>query len=114
MPSNSDEARVSDNASPTAAATRLLRESGECLTESADLGCWKDILGEAQPGSLERLSELARAGLLAHSPEVSLVDELGSVALMAVSWPPLGETETTSASLLIIKSEAGWRIREVY
>ncbi len=46
--------------------------------------------------------------------EVELIDFMGGTALTSAVWRAADGSVTTTASLLIVKSEAGWRLRAFY
>jgi hypothetical protein len=52
--------------------------------------------------------------------EVSLIERMGDAALLALTPGPgvadasQGRVETKPASLLIVRGEAGWRLRELF
>ncbi|PZQ91484.1 MAG: hypothetical protein DI534_00380 [Leifsonia xyli] len=97
---------------PVAAATALLARREECFTELSTL-CLEEV---DQPGSAALAVDRAgiralRAGAEAEVPrpqpgELRVVERLGDGALLAIG------PETAPASLLVMRSEAGWRIRD--
>ncbi len=113
---------------PVNAAVRLLRARFECFSGTRiDQRCLDPVL---QPGAALDDSDRAalRAGASAASAgsfdfrdyEVSLVERMGDAALLALtpSSAPArddhGTTRTKPASLLIVRGEAGWRLRELF
>ena len=123
---------------PVAAAVALLRLRAECI-RMRSTAC---LDGVDQPGSVAVAADLAAVeradrsradardevagqgrpalgaseapGTSGADPPV-LVDRLGGTAIVAVPVALLGDAgpETPPASLLMIRSEAGWRIRDV-
>jgi hypothetical protein len=114
---------------PVAAADALLRLRGECLRTRSE-SC---LEGVDQPGSVALAADLS---VLRQTPPVGtgqdrtpsatqpsapppgppvLVERLGGTAIVAVPAALLGDAgpETPPASLLMVRSEAGWRIRDV-
>ena len=103
-----------------AAATALLERRSECF-DAKSVVCLDDVdqrgsvALDADRNAVRSLQE----GLSPTSPRLSgrtvtLVERLGNSALLALSPSADGSTvETVPASLLILKSEAGWRIRDV-
>jgi hypothetical protein len=113
---------------PVDAAARLLRARFECFAGSpADQHCLDAVL---QPGSAIEGSDRAELRLgdsVASASsrdyrayEVSLIERMGDAALLALA-PRAAATgtagttaETKPASLLIVRGEAGWRLRELF
>ncbi|WP_108251595.1 protein kinase domain-containing protein [Planctomonas deserti] len=114
---------------PVVAASALLRLRAECLRVRS-AAC---LRGVDQPGSvalaadLAELERLDRPGAgaetdLQTSTDAAepadapvLVERLGGTAIVSVPASSLGDStpDTPPASLLLIRSEAGWRIRDV-
>jgi eukaryotic-like serine/threonine-protein kinase len=113
---------------PVVAASALLRLRLECLREQSEI-C---LQGVNQAGSIALaadLSELRRrvalpgagawpGGAAADAPPPeppTLVERLGGTAVVSVPPALLGDAspDAPPASLLMIRSEAGWRIRDV-
>ena len=112
---------------PVSAASELLEVRASCLA-SRDLDCLTAVL---QPGSPIAASD--RALLLGDGPEggglegegaeggaavgpfdlgaIDLVADMGSAVLLGV---PYADAEREPASLLMMRSEAGWRLRELF
>ena len=114
---------------PVAAASALLALRTECLRTASE-PCLLDV---DQPGSVALAADLAELRARAATPPglgtgaggetlpatepgpPVLIERLGGTAIVAVSPLLLGATtpDTPPASLLMIRSEAGWRIRDV-
>jgi hypothetical protein len=102
---------------PASAASDLLEVRASCLA-SRDLDC---ITAVVQPGSPIAASD--RALLLGDGSEggaavepfdlgaIALVADMGSAVLLEV---PYADAEREPASLLMMRSEAGWRLRELF
>lgn len=101
---------------PVAAARELLERRADCFA-SLDLGCLAMV---DQPGSAietadRRALVAARDGTeppataVAVEP-IELVAEMGAAALVRVGGSP----EREPASLLMVRGEAGWRLRELF
>jgi len=103
---------------PLAAAEALLAERDACLLR-AEHACLDDVV---QAGSAllredrHRIDatqrEDAPAEQLGAPAELRVVQELGGAVLLAASFPE-AVPQTTAASLLIVRSEAGWRLRDL-
>ncbi|GAA3746278.1 hypothetical protein GCM10022239_22310 [Leifsonia bigeumensis] len=100
---------------PVAAAGALLAARATCLHEASVL-C---LDGVAQPGSAAmeagsyRIRLIQEQGIVPEEPElvgaaISLVDRLGDSALLSADT-----SEGASASLLLVKTDQGWRIRDL-
>lgn len=100
---------------PVAAAGALLVARATCLREASIL-C---LDGVAQPGSAAieagayRIRLIQEQGIVPEEPElvgaaISLVDRLGDSALLS-AYTSVG----VSASLLLVKTDQGWRIRDL-
>jgi hypothetical protein len=91
---------------PVAAATALLTERDGCLSLAGDARA--ACLGRVADGSSSALAEPARplAGL---AP--SLLERTGDTALIALTPP---DAKTRPASALLMRTEAGWRLRQLY
>lgn len=105
-----EPAPLSDD--PVMAAAALLEVRQTCLA-AGDLEC---ILAIAQPGSpiatRDRATIDGAAEADGSEPDlgsISLTADLGDAALLTVPWV---EAEREPASLLMMRSEAGWRLRE--
>ena len=108
-----DPATLGDD--PVAAAEALLTARDQCF-EARSVLCLDAV---DQPGSaiLERDADAIRLGQMGEESApirvadatLELVEELGDAVLISVSVEP----DAASASLLIVRSDAGWRIREL-
>ncbi|WP_403025730.1 hypothetical protein [Salinibacterium sp. GXW1014] len=121
-----EEALTGDD--PVLAARRLLALRDACLS-AASAECLDDVLqrdSAAWMADTARLSERADGGthvpVLREHDEVAVIDIMGGVVLLSVDGPalPVGTdgtpdatAERAPASVLIIRTEAGWRIRDV-
>jgi serine/threonine protein kinase len=117
---------------PVDAAVQLLEARLECFSSAAaDQRCLDAVI---QPGSAMESSD--RADLRSGAPggsassrdlrsyEVSLIERMGDAALLALTpraapaGAASGQTQdhggTKPASLLIVRGEAGWRLRELF
>jgi hypothetical protein len=99
---------------PVTAAAALLEIRATCLA-SADADCLAAI---EQPGSpieardraaLEQGAEVGSAEFDLDLDAISLVADLGDAVVVSV---PARAGEREPASLLMMRSEAGWRLRE--
>ncbi len=105
------------DAQPIAAAAALLERRAECF-HTLDLGCLDEVV---QPGSAAESNDrtalvAAREGGAAPHVDFDLAaltvtTEMGGAVLVTAPWR-LGEREP--ASLLMVKGEAGWRLREIF
>jgi hypothetical protein len=104
---------------PVAAAIVLLALREECF-RSASLLC---LDGVVQPGSSAEAADRAAVSVLQgggeapapiSAPSPELVERLGESALVSLVAASEGDgaPETAPASLLLMKGEAGWRIRD--
>ncbi len=103
---------------PLAAAEALLDRRDACLL-SAEHACLDDVV---QAGSAllredrHRIDATQREGVpaeqLGAAAELRVVQELGGAVLLSASFPEAAP-QTTAASLLIVRSEAGWRLRDL-
>jgi hypothetical protein len=100
---------------PIAAAAVLLAVRDECL-RAASLLC---LDGVVQPGSSAEATDRAAVSIVQGggepptpitAPRLELVERLGDSALVSLGRAEAGETGP--ASLLLMKGEAGWRIRD--
>lgn len=97
---------------PVTAAASLLEVRQTCLA-AGDLEC---VLAVAQPGSPIATRDRASidGGVEAEGPEpdlgsITLAADLGDAVVLTVPWV---EAEREPASLLMMRSEAGWRLRD--
>jgi len=100
---------------PVAAARALVALRAECI-RSASLLC---LDGVVQAGSSAEAADRAAVTVIQTGGEApapidgsvfELVERLGASALVSLGRPTAGET--APASLLLMKGEAGWRIRD--
>ncbi|GMA27677.1 hypothetical protein [Arenivirga flava] len=111
-----DAAITGDDA--LAAASALLASRDDCLRR-AEHTCLDGVL---QAGSALLAEDRARvdatqrdgvaAELLGAPADLRIVQELGGAVLVAAAFPDAAP-QTTAASLLIVRSEAGWRLRDL-
>ena len=105
---------LSREADPVSAALILLTRRSDYLG-SADLTSLATIEQDGSP-ILAADSALASSGR--HTPvppiasQLSLAESLGDAAVIDVA--PLEATTTQPASILMIRTDAGWRLRELY
>jgi hypothetical protein len=109
---------------PVGATVELLRLRARCIV-AADRECLADI---AQPDSPALAQD---SGLIGQAPAEGrdasaqtvvdgsgpiLVDRIGNLALVALSSsdPEVGPGNDEPASVLVVKGEAGWRLREFF
>jgi len=100
--------------------TELVRRWGECrasLTRAGGHGSEDCAAGVAHPGSAAPAllhDDDPRHGVLAswlaQQGDVVVVQRMGAAVLVDLVDP---RSETTAASLLLMRSEAGWRVRDV-
>jgi hypothetical protein len=110
---------------PAAATAVLLRVRTLCIA-AADEDCLVQI---SQPDSPALAADTARiadatdgAATMIDAPAPTVVDRIGNLALVAFSGPGAGPdpghgTEPANdkpASVLVVKGEAGWRLREFF
>ncbi len=115
QPAAEEEAVLTDE-DPIAAARRLLQHRAECF-ETLDLGCLEAV---AQPGSPIEASDRLALSTARDGAEVpvtrfdpatiEVVAEMGAAVLVRAAAAPGREP----ASLLMVRGEAGWRLREVF
>ncbi|WP_157008677.1 hypothetical protein [Agromyces laixinhei] len=98
------------------AVQQLVARRGECF-DALDLACLSDVL---QPGSALESADLAAMSAARDGGEVpakldpsraAILTEMGSAVLVTVPYA-VGEREP--ASLLVMRGEAGWRLREIF
>ncbi|WP_157487916.1 MULTISPECIES: hypothetical protein [unclassified Leifsonia] len=98
---------------PVAAARALLMLREICL-EQRDAGCLGSVDQASSPlaeADRHALSEGGQPSTLQPSDAITLVGRTGDAAIVLVAGPT---AETPPASLLLMKGEAGWRLREVF
>jgi hypothetical protein len=102
------DARNGDD--PVTAASTLLSMRDACLDgeDSEEAGCLADVDARGSPRAAADAAGTARS--LPEDPALRLVQRLGSAAIIEVSGAP----ESAPASLLMVRSEAGWRLRDVF
>jgi len=112
-----EPAAITAEVEPTTAAAELLGVRASCLS-AGDVDCIRAV---TQPGSPLEASD--RAALLDTEGDgaavlgefdldsVALVADMGSAVLLEVSYV---DAEREPASLLMMRSEAGWRLRELF
>ncbi|MDQ1608790.1 MAG: eukaryotic-like serine/threonine-protein kinase, partial [Microbacteriaceae bacterium] len=112
---------------PVAATGALFVERARCLA-AGSLACLEgaDQLGSAALDADQSAVARARGGATAHAGpdyaryQASLIERTGDSALIELA-PPVGESgaraapeNSKPASVLVIKGEAGWRLREIF
>lgn len=110
-PTDSQAAEPEDD--PVHAAFRLLRSRGSCLEEGDD-GCLSDVDQADSPLFAADRALIAGGQRGQAAPELdqlSLTETIGDAAVVSVA--PAGET-TKPASILLIRTEAGWRLRALF
>jgi hypothetical protein len=96
---------------PVTAAAALLEVRQTCLA-AGDLEC---VLAVAQPGSPIATRDRATIDAAAAESDepdlgsITLAADLGDAAVLTVPW---ADAEREPASLLMMRSEAGWRLRD--
>ena len=111
-----EDQSASTDDDPVTAARRLLERRAECF-ETLDLACLESVV---QPGSaVEASDRLALAAAREGAPTeatrfdpatVEVTAEMGAAVLVRAATEPGREP----ASLLMVRGEAGWRLREVF
>ncbi|HEY9366392.1 MAG TPA: hypothetical protein VIP55_07150 [Agromyces sp.] len=113
-PSPSNDAAAGDDV--VAAVQALLARRDECF-DQLDLAC---IESTVQPGSAAEADEVAAMGVARDGGDVppaldasgaAVAAEMGSAVLVTV---PYATGEREPASLLVMRGEAGWRLREFF
>jgi hypothetical protein len=105
---------------PVAATIALLEVRAACLRDRS-IACLDAVHASGSSSwaaDAARIHEIESGGELILDPfdnrgEVSLTDLMGDTALMAVGPPATHGTDTAAASVLIIRTEAGWRFRSL-
>ena len=114
-----DEADVAGAAGddPVAATRWLLERRAECF-ETLDLGCLDEVLQPASALEAQDRSAMLAARDGAAGPDVGfdletlhVSSEMGDAVLAAVTR---AGPEREPASLLVVRGEAGWRLREIF
>ena len=111
-----EDQSASTDDDPITAARRLLERRAECF-ETLDLACLESV---AQQGSAIEASDrlamsAAREGVQAEAirfdpATVEVTAEMGAAVLVRAATEPRREP----ASLLMVRGEAGWRLRDVF
>lgn len=113
-PSPSNDAASGDDV--VAAVQALLARRDECF-DQLDLACLESTV---QPGSAAEADEVAAMGVARDGGDVppaldgsgvAVAAEMGSAVLVTV---PYATGEREPASLLVMRGEAGWRLREFF
>lgn len=105
--------RPADADDPVHAAFRLLQARHTCL-ERGDDGCLADVDQADSPLFAADRAVIAGGQKGQEAPELdrlTLTETIGDAAVVSVA--PAGET-TKPASVLLIKTEAGWRLRALF
>lgn len=105
---------------PVAAAVALIRLREGCFTQLSIL-CLDGVdqpnsaMWDADSYAIRRIQngEEASAAVGPAPDTVTLLDRMGDTALLSARSNTSVEGESTTASVLIIRTEAGWRIRDV-
>ncbi|MFC9560926.1 hypothetical protein [Agromyces sp. NPDC056965] len=109
-----DDATSGDDV--VAAVQALLSRRAECF-DQLDLACLEEIV---QPGSAAEAAEVAAMGVARDGGDppsaldpsrITVAAEMGSAVLVTV---PYAAVEREPASLLVMRGEAGWRLRELF
>ncbi|NNC10664.1 protein kinase [Planctomonas sp. JC2975] len=99
---------------PVKAAAALLKRRSTCFARS-ESGCLADVDQEGSPLLEADIALMARGGRPTDTPteaRLSLIESMGATSVIAVA-PDDAET-TKPASLLVIRTEAGWRLRAFF
>ncbi|HET6673391.1 MAG TPA: hypothetical protein VFG92_08435 [Agromyces sp.] len=116
---NPDAADAADPAGddPVAATRWLLERRAECF-ENLDLGCLDEVLQPASAIEAQDRAAMLAARDGAAGPDVGfdletlhVSSEMGDAVLAAVTRVA---PEREPASLLVVRGEAGWRLREIF
>jgi hypothetical protein len=104
---------------PVAAAVALLERRRECITERS-IACLETV---HQPESGARIADIAQVTAVESGGElhddvfsahdVTLIDRMGDTALLALGTADAEPSTHAIASVLVIRTEAGWRIRSL-
>jgi hypothetical protein len=123
VPDEEDDRSVVDGDDPAAAALVLIRQRAGCLVEASVL-CLDNVdqLGSvamAADGYLVRQlqsgPDSTAAAAAAWIPTTAeLRERTGNAALVVLTRPADGDVNAQPASALVIKGEAGWRLRELF
>ena len=104
---------------PVSAAPELLEKRFRCFTAAErSPDCLADVLQSGGPAVATELSALATSEAAERrdfrGAAMSLVQRWGDAALVACTPDPALTPETKPASFLLVRNEAGWRIRDVF
>ena len=110
---------VAESGDPVTAALALLERRGQCLVERSIL-CL-DAVHQADSAAwhadASRIQNVQEGGELvgdAFAPDnVTIIDRMGDTVLLAVGPADAASSGNVTASVLIIRTEAGWRIRSL-
>lgn len=110
-----DASAVVGDVDPVRAAAELLEVRASCLA-ARDVDCVGAVAQAGSPiAASDRAAMLAADGDRALDPfdlgAIMLVADMGSAVLLEV---PYADAEREPASLLMMRSEAGWRLRELF
>ena len=114
------DARAMVGDDPVAAAASLIAARGLCLQDRSVL-CLGGV-DQADSAAMEADSHLIRqvqrgeelpVGALLPGVQLRLVQRFGDSAIIHILLPGAGASPTHPASLLIVKGETGWRIRDL-
>lgn len=116
-PIASDDPITSDD--PVAAASALFDARSRCL-RGRSAACLASVDESTSPLYADDVDRMARKSTRQAEDEadyarfgVSLVERIGGSALVALE-PPSDASDAEPATALVIKGEAGWRIRQIY
>ncbi|MHA7986625.1 protein kinase domain-containing protein [Rathayibacter sp. CAU 1779] len=104
----------SSDDNPVRAAALLLQHRSACFAR-ADSGCLTDVDQADSALLASDMALLTRGGVPADTPteaQLSLTESMGDTSVIAVAPDTAGTTKP--ASVLVIKTEAGWRLRAVF
>ncbi len=111
-----EAANVADVVPATAA---LLQRRAECF-DALDLECLSEVL---QPGSTSESDDVGAMTAAREGGElppafdtkaITVAAEMGSAVLLTVNYAADAGAERQPASLLVMRGEAGWRLREIF
>lgn len=104
---------------PVAAATHLLRARHTCFTARVrQVSCVDELVQDGSPVAATDRAAIedgtAADGYDYAGAAVELVQRWGAAALVSVAPDRARTPKSEPASLLMVRSEAGWRLREVF
>lgn len=104
---------------PVDAARAVLDARHSCFTtRPSQPGCLSALLDAGSPAVAEETAALGAKGAAAdrdyRGAQLSLVERWGAAALVSAAPDSARTPESEPASLLLVRSEAGWRLRAVY